>query len=237
MATPGQLQMYNKLEVGEMFGLDHRAMDTRSGEIHRIHVYPDEKVPNACTYVIWLEDHTLGNILRMELLRNESVLFVGYKVPHPLNHMIELRIQTLPKSSPELALRHAIANLKTECKSMLDQFDEGVREYKEAVAKTQPPPVPPAGVLTAGPARGRRGLDENAMDTSDVPHSTEEEPDGPASPGREERDQRFQAQLEEFERIAGQTETSFSPSYSPSSPAPAPGADGGEGAGGPATEP
>lgn len=235
MATPGQLQMYNKLEVGEMFGLDHRAMDTRINRIHRIHVYPDEKVPNAVTYVIWLEDHTLGNLLRMELLRNETVIFCGYKVPHPLNHMIELRLQTLPKSSPEMALRHAIANLKQECKSMLDQFDEGVREYKEMVAKSQPPPVPPAGVIAGAPARGldrSRAFGEGTMETSDVPHSTSEEPDGPLSPGGEERDQRFQAQLEEFERIAGQTETSFSPSYSPSTPAAAPEAGAGQGTGG-----
>mmetsp|Transcript_76530 Transcript_76530/g.247664 ORF Transcript_76530/g.247664 Transcript_76530/m.247664 type:complete len:234 (+) Transcript_76530:122-823(+) len=210
MATPGQLQMYNKLEVGEMFGLDHRAMDTRIGKIHRIHVYPDEKVPNAATYVIWIEDHTLGNLLRMELLRNETVLFVGYKVPHPLNHMIELRVQTLPKSSPEAVIRHAIANLKVECRSMLEQFDQGVKDYKHNVAKTQPPPKPPAppGGVSSAPPRGE------GVETSDVPHSTSEEPEG-ISPGGEERDQRFQAQLEEFERIAGQTSTSFSPSYSP----------------------
>eukprot|EP00413_Alexandrium_margalefii_P003545 CAMPEP_0204519412 /NCGR_PEP_ID=MMETSP0661-20131031/4720_1 /ASSEMBLY_ACC=CAM_ASM_000606 /TAXON_ID=109239 /ORGANISM="Alexandrium margalefi, Strain AMGDE01CS-322" /LENGTH=222 /DNA_ID=CAMNT_0051524913 /DNA_START=91 /DNA_END=755 /DNA_ORIENTATION=+ len=214
MATPGQLQMYNKLEVGEMFGLDHRSMDSRIGKIHRIHVYPDEKVPNAVTYHVWLEDHTLGNLLRMELLRNESVLFAGYKVPHPLNHMIELRVQTLPKTSPEIALRHAIANLKEECKSMLDQFDEGVRQYKETVAKSQPPPAV-AGALT-GPGRGRFG--DGTLETSDVPHSTSEEPDGLYSPGGDERDQQFQAQLEEFERVAGQTSTSFSPSYSPSTP-------------------
>lgn len=219
MATPGQLQMYNKLEVGEMFGLDHRAMDARINKIHRIHVYPDEKVPNAVTYQVWLEDHTLGNLLRMELLRNEAVLFVGYKVPHPLNHMIELRIQTLPKSSPEAVIRHAISNLKVECKSMLDQFDEGVRDYKQVVAKSQPPSLPTlGGDALGGQARRAIGYQEAAMDTSDVAHSTSEEPEGPASPGGEERDQRFQAQLEEFERIAGQTSTSFSPSYSPTTP-------------------
>merc|ERR1719408_57352 len=115
--------MYNKLEVSEMFSLDHRAHDERAGRIHRIHVYPDEKVPDAAIFKVWLEDHTIGNILRMELLRNEKVLFAGYKVPHPLDHMIELRVQTLPKSSPEQALRRAVANLRTECKSMLNQFD------------------------------------------------------------------------------------------------------------------
>mmetsp|Transcript_4507 Transcript_4507/g.10322 ORF Transcript_4507/g.10322 Transcript_4507/m.10322 type:complete len:233 (-) Transcript_4507:157-855(-) len=228
MATPGQLQMYNKLEVGEMFGLDHRALDSRTNEIHRIHVYPDEKVPNAATYHIWLEDHTLGNMLRMELLRNETVLFCGYKVPHPLNHMIELRVQTLPKSSPELALRHAIVNLKSETKSMLEQFDQGVRGYKEMVAKSKPPPAAPAGVPAGATSRPLPIREAAGMDTSDAPHSTSEEPEGVVSPAGEERDQRFQAQLEEFERIAGPTSTSFSPSYSPSSPGGRQGGGGGD---------
>merc|ERR1719183_2191647 len=126
--------MYNKLEVSEMFSLDHRARDERldqpHGRIHRIHIYPDEKVPDAAIFKIWLEDHTIGNILRMELLRNESVLFAGYKVPHPLDHMIELRIQTLPKSSPQDALRIAVRNLRGETRSMLEQFDKGCAALK-----------------------------------------------------------------------------------------------------------
>merc|ERR1719506_2600678 len=105
-------------------------MDARTGVIRRIQIWPDEKVPYAVVFKIWLEDHTLGNSLRMELLRNENVLFAGYKVPHPLDHMIELRVQTLPKSSPQTALQIAVQNLRGECKSMLDQFDKGCAALK-----------------------------------------------------------------------------------------------------------
>eukprot|EP00929_Paragymnodinium_shiwhaense_P122919 TRINITY_DN96210_c0_g1_i1.p1 TRINITY_DN96210_c0_g1~~TRINITY_DN96210_c0_g1_i1.p1 ORF type:complete len:209 (-),score=30.61 TRINITY_DN96210_c0_g1_i1:103-729(-) len=134
MVTPGQLQMYNKLEVAEMFSLGEAARCRKTGIIKRIHVQPDEKVPDACLFTIWLEDHTLGNMLRMELLRNDMVIFAGYKVPHPLNHMIELRVQTLPKSSPEIALRRAVANLRSEFSSMLGQFDRGCKSWKEKTA-------------------------------------------------------------------------------------------------------
>eukprot|EP00913_Durusdinium_trenchii_P012035 g11307.t1 len=41
--------------------------------------------------------------------------------------MIELRVQTTPVIKPEDALRHAVKNLQSECKSMLEQFDEGCR--------------------------------------------------------------------------------------------------------------
>lgn len=141
MATPGQLQMYNKLEVHEMFSVP----EGPDGERKRIEVIPDEKVSNAVVLHTWLEDHTLGNLLRMELLRNEAVLFAGYKVRHPLDHMIELRVQTTPAIQPEAALRHAVKNLQSECSSMLDQFDEGVRrlggvEGREANVEMSPEP-------------------------------------------------------------------------------------------------
>merc|ERR1712046_318792 len=129
---------YNKLEVSEMFSLDQRAAD-KNGVIKRIHMIPDEKVPDAVKFIIWLEDHTLGNALRMELLRNDNVLFAGYKVPHPLDHMIELRVQTVPKSSPEAALKRAVANLRAEMKSMLDQFDEGVIKCQEEERRRMAP--------------------------------------------------------------------------------------------------
>lgn len=126
MATPGQLQMYNKLEPDELFSLGPDAFDKRINKVHRIHIYPDEKVPDACLFRVFLEDHTIGNSLRMELLRNEEVIFAAYRVPHPYNHTIEIRVQTTAKSSPELAMKRAIKNLRAECSSMLEQFDRGV---------------------------------------------------------------------------------------------------------------
>mmetsp|Transcript_54355 Transcript_54355/g.129517 ORF Transcript_54355/g.129517 Transcript_54355/m.129517 type:complete len:207 (-) Transcript_54355:28-648(-) len=131
MATAGQLQMFNKFTPDEMFGLDDRAYDPIKQKIHRVHRRPDNKVSGACEYHIWLEDHTLGNILRMELLRDEHVLFAGYKVPHPLNHMIELRVQTRPSSTPDMAIRRAIKNLRGETRSILEQFDQGVRQIQK----------------------------------------------------------------------------------------------------------
>ncbi|CAK0824632.1 unnamed protein product, partial [Prorocentrum cordatum] len=158
-------------------------------------------------------DHTLGNILRMELLRNEAVLFAGYKVPHPLNHMIELRVQTLPKTTPEAAVRHAVANLRSECRSMLDQFDSQVRDLEARAAKDAP-----TGAL----------LDEDRLHTTDAEGTgadgttsgpEPEAPYSPYSPGVDDRDQRFQEQLEEFERLAGgQDDVSISPSFSPATP-------------------
>lgn len=44
----------------------------------------DTKVPNAAIFTVNKEDHTLGNMIRNQLLKDPHVLFVGYKNPHPL---------------------------------------------------------------------------------------------------------------------------------------------------------
>lgn len=43
---------------------------------------------------MYLEDHTLGNLLRMQLLKDPNIIFAGYKVPHPLENRVELKVQS-----------------------------------------------------------------------------------------------------------------------------------------------
>lgn len=40
------------------------------------------------------EDHTLGNLVKEELLQDERVTFAGYRKHHPLINQIELKVQT-----------------------------------------------------------------------------------------------------------------------------------------------
>lgn len=227
MATPGQLQMFNKVETHEMFGLDHRAFDPRIQSLRRIQVYDDEKVPHAATFKIWLEDHTLGNILRMELLRNETVLFAGYKVPHPLDNMIEMRVQTMNKSNPETALRAAVANLRTESRSMLEQFDKGVaalskgeKHHPEVPSNDRRGPPPPPGAEDAtsevdmqSPGHGAGGTSDDMAQARRTDPMDEDQAQDAAF-----RDEMTQLQkLEAFDR-GGAEGYQRSPSYSPTSP-------------------
>eukprot|EP00927_Polykrikos_kofoidii_P062327 TRINITY_DN57133_c0_g1_i1.p2 TRINITY_DN57133_c0_g1~~TRINITY_DN57133_c0_g1_i1.p2 ORF type:complete len:201 (+),score=46.07 TRINITY_DN57133_c0_g1_i1:153-755(+) len=192
MATPGQLQMYNKLEVMEMFSLDDRALD-KFGNKKRIHVKQDEKVPDCTLFTVWLEDHTIGNLLRMELLRNDNVIFAGYKVPHPLDHMIEMRVQTLPRSSPELAMRRAIANLRHEYSSIFDQFDQGVADWKREQKKLYIQPQ----------------MEDAPMTDYSVGSSEDRERD-PSAVGE---DRRFQEQLHQLEQHHDRQTSDYSPTY------------------------
>eukprot|EP00298_Acanthocystis_sp_HF-20_P008831 c17926_g1_i2.p1 GENE.c17926_g1_i2~~c17926_g1_i2.p1 ORF type:complete len:117 (+),score=31.22 c17926_g1_i2:25-351(+) len=88
----------------------------------KVEFIPDTKMPNAGVFIIEREDHTLGNLLRMQILVNPRVLFCGYKVPHPLEHKVELRIQTTEETNPRQVLLEAIDELKQMFEQVKGQF-------------------------------------------------------------------------------------------------------------------
>lgn len=77
----------------------------------KITMSPDTKVPNAATFTIQKEDHTLANVLRNAVLSNPKVVFCGYKVPHPLEPFFLLKIQTNGEISPKDVLFYEIQKL------------------------------------------------------------------------------------------------------------------------------
>mmetsp|Transcript_15261 Transcript_15261/g.23666 ORF Transcript_15261/g.23666 Transcript_15261/m.23666 type:complete len:125 (+) Transcript_15261:75-449(+) len=89
-------------------------LDEDAGEV-KITYTPDTKVANAGMFIINKEDHTLGNLLRMQLLRNPEVRFSGYRIPHPLIHLVELKVQTSSGNvSPVEVVSAAIEDLSNE---------------------------------------------------------------------------------------------------------------------------
>lgn len=70
----------------------------------------------------------MGNLLRMQLLRDPNVLFVGYRHPHPIKHHILLTVQTAKVGrsesisyTPHSALRTALQDLGTEIAHLSEQ--------------------------------------------------------------------------------------------------------------------
>uniref|UniRef100_A0A0D6R8Y1 DNA-directed RNA polymerase RBP11-like dimerisation domain-containing protein n=1 Tax=Araucaria cunninghamii TaxID=56994 RepID=A0A0D6R8Y1_ARACU len=90
----------------------------------------DMKIMNAATFVIEREDHTVGNVVRMQLHRDPNVLFAGYKLPHPLQYKVILRIQTTSQSSPMQAYNLAIDDLDKELEYLKNQFEAEVGSFK-----------------------------------------------------------------------------------------------------------
>ncbi|KAF6143225.1 hypothetical protein GIB67_039008 [Kingdonia uniflora] len=83
----------------------------------------DTKIINAASFTIEREDHTVGNVLRMQLHRDPNVLFAGYKLPHPLQYKIIVRIHTSSQSSPMQAYNQSINDLDKELNYLKAGFE------------------------------------------------------------------------------------------------------------------
>ena len=98
----------------------------------KIEYAADTKVSNAGTFTFNKEDHTVGNLLRMQLLRDPTVKFAGYKYPHPLVHKILLKIQTTSSQHlPMEALSAAIKDLSNETDHLITQVMEAIDKWKK----------------------------------------------------------------------------------------------------------
>lgn len=69
---------------------------SRRSLLVRITYQEDTKIADAGTFTLLKEDHTLGNIIRMSLLADGRVLFAGYRMPHPLENRMVIKIKVRP---------------------------------------------------------------------------------------------------------------------------------------------
>ena len=69
-----------------------------------------------------------------------SVLFAGYKVPHPLENDIEIKIQTDERSNPADALKRACHLLITQVVEVKRQFTEQARNVEMGIGGAEPAP-------------------------------------------------------------------------------------------------
>ena len=72
------------------------------------------------TYTFVDEDHTIGVLLRANLLENPDVTFAAYKVPHPLTRSVEVRVQTTTDTTTDDAAHLALENISAQ----LDDFEK-----------------------------------------------------------------------------------------------------------------
>ena len=84
---------------------------------------PDTKLPNAGEFVLMREDHTMGNLLRMELHNDPEVVFAGYQHRHPTDHRIIIKVHTSEKSNPVKAMKEAVGRLEQQVVSLREQWE------------------------------------------------------------------------------------------------------------------
>mmetsp|Transcript_1677 Transcript_1677/g.2207 ORF Transcript_1677/g.2207 Transcript_1677/m.2207 type:complete len:145 (-) Transcript_1677:118-552(-) len=105
----------------------------------RITYEKDQKIPNAGVFTIMKEDHTIGNLLRMQLLRDERLKFAGYQMPHPLEHRCLVKVQTTSRrSTPTMAMKDAVNDLELEFAQLEQNFREQCQNYRDSSRSNLP---------------------------------------------------------------------------------------------------
>eukprot|EP00008_Paramoeba_atlantica_P009631 CAMPEP_0201498956 /NCGR_PEP_ID=MMETSP0151_2-20130828/73801_1 /ASSEMBLY_ACC=CAM_ASM_000257 /TAXON_ID=200890 /ORGANISM="Paramoeba atlantica, Strain 621/1 / CCAP 1560/9" /LENGTH=95 /DNA_ID=CAMNT_0047890911 /DNA_START=133 /DNA_END=420 /DNA_ORIENTATION=- len=85
-------------------------------------------MPSTLNVMINKEDHTLANLLRMRLNDDNSVAFSAYKVQHPIEHKVLLKVQTIVRDTeksggPKEALLQAADCAIAELTTFLSLFE------------------------------------------------------------------------------------------------------------------
>lgn len=95
---------------------------------HRVEVIEDTKIPNAATFKVFKQDHTIANLLRSYLHENKSVIFAGYKVPHPLEPYFILKVQTNGSLTPTDAVKQAAQSVIMTVSTLQKKFEDQFRD-------------------------------------------------------------------------------------------------------------
>mgnify|MGYP006222812661 CR=1 FL=1 len=95
---------------------------------------PDTKLANAGEFILMREDHTLGNMLRMELHNDPNVVFAGYQHPHPTDHRILIKVHTNGETNPVRAMREANQRLTEQVESLKTQWESELESVRDSGA-------------------------------------------------------------------------------------------------------
>ena len=61
-------------------------------DTQKVYYMQDSKIRDFATIVVQNEDHTLGNVVRCQLLKDPNIRFSGYRKPHPLSNRVEIKV-------------------------------------------------------------------------------------------------------------------------------------------------
>ena len=100
-------------------------------DVQRKATWAEDKLANSIEVVVRNEGHTLGNLLASELQEDPEVSFSAYKIPHPLESLMKLKVAVAStRYSPiEVLLRNA-KKLRDEFASLricVDGYSEEAR--------------------------------------------------------------------------------------------------------------
>ena len=89
------------------------------------------KVPNFATITVMEEDHTLGNIVRQQILTDRRTRFAGYRKPHPLFDLVEIKVQSNEEAEPFQLVNDACRSLIQHVEAMETSFENALMNYSK----------------------------------------------------------------------------------------------------------
>jgi DNA-directed RNA polymerase II subunit RPB11 len=95
-----------------------------------VEVIKGQKMINSVTYRMPLEDHTVGDLLRIFLLKNKDVKFAGYRQVHPLEDVIEVKVQTSHEDTNKV-VKETLLGLQRDLFDLETTFDMAYDAYKK----------------------------------------------------------------------------------------------------------
>ena len=91
---------------------------------------------SSATYAFVGEDHTLGNLLRNQIVKNKHVEFCAYSVPHPSEAICNVRIQLAQTGGDggqvdtNKVLKASLKRVSRICDALTDKFQTRLQEFK-----------------------------------------------------------------------------------------------------------
>ncbi|EJW03550.1 hypothetical protein EDEG_02134 [Edhazardia aedis USNM 41457] len=96
----------------------------------KLNVIRDQTASNTVELEIHGETHTLGNILADRLLQDTRCVFAAYKVPHPLEEKVMVRVTSAKNCDVMELINDALMSLSSEIEDAKVQFE---RQEKKGV--------------------------------------------------------------------------------------------------------
>ncbi len=88
---------------------------------------------SSATYAFVGEDHTLGNLVRNQIVKNKHVQFCAYSVPHPSEAICNVRIQLAEDNDAidtNKVLKASLKRVSRVCDALTEKFQKRLKEFK-----------------------------------------------------------------------------------------------------------
>eukprot|EP00347_Sterkiella_histriomuscorum_P008575 403344569 len=87
------------------------------------------------TYSFLNEDHTLGNLLRNVIIKNNQVEFCAYSVPHPSEPIMNVRLQVAPKcGDTKKVLKHGLKRISKMSDVLGEKFQNALDKFQNRMS-------------------------------------------------------------------------------------------------------